>query len=123
MELNKDKAVAFLQSIVAGQIDNAFKTFVSPDFIHHNPYFPGDAESLRLAMKENDDQSPEKVLSVKQVLEEDGRVMVYSHIQQNEDDLGAAVIHLFRFHDGKIIEMWDVGQPIKANSPNENGMF
>ncbi|GKV56446.1 polyketide cyclase [Sporosarcina sp. NCCP-2222] len=123
MESNKDKAVAFLQRIVAGQIDKAFETYVSPDLIHHNPYFPGDAESLRTAMKQNGDRSPEKIITVKQTMEEAGRVMVYSHIQQNASDIGAAVVHLFRFYEGKIVEMWDVGQPLNADSPNENGMF
>lgn len=123
MEQNKDKAVAFLQTIVAGQIDKAFETYVSPELIHHNPYFPGDGVALRSAMKENEDRSPEKIITVKQTIEEDGRVMVYSHIQQHAGDIGAAVVHLFRFHEGKIVEMWDVGQPLNADSPNENGMF
>jgi predicted SnoaL-like aldol condensation-catalyzing enzyme len=50
-------------------------------------------------------------------------VMVYSRIKQKVEDLGAAVVHIFRFHKGKIVEMWDVGQPVPKDSPNENGML
>lgn len=85
MKPHKDQAVDFLHLIVSGKIDEAYKKYVSPDFRHHNPYFPGDADSL--------------------------------------EDLGAAVVHIFSFHEGKIVEMWDVGQPVPEDSPNENGMF
>ncbi|WOV87047.1 nuclear transport factor 2 family protein [Sporosarcina oncorhynchi] len=123
MESLKVKAVSYQQMIVAGKIDEAYEKYVSPDFRHHNPYFSGDGGSLKQAMKENDGMSPNKTFEVKQTIEEAGMVMVYSHIKQNPDDLGAAVVHIFRFSNGKIIEMWDVGQPVPAESPNENGMF
>ena len=123
MKPYKEQAVDFLQLIVSGEIDEAYKKYVSSDFRHHNPYFPGNADSLKQAMKENDGMSPNKTLEVKQTIEEGENVMVYSHIKQKVEDLGAAVVHIFRFHEGKIVEMWDVGQPVPEDSPNENGMF
>lgn len=123
MKSPKDQAVDFLQLIVSGKIEEAYKKYVSPEFRHHNPYFPGDADSLMQAMKENDRISPNKMVEVKQTIEEGENVMVYSHIKQNPEDLGGAVVHIFRFHKEKIIEMWDIGQPIPEDSPNENGMF
>lgn len=123
MKPHKDQAVDFLQLIVSGKIDEAYKKYVSPYFRHHNPYFPGDADSLKQAMEENDGMSPNKTLEVKQTIEEGENVMVYSHIKQKVGDLGAAVVHIFRFHEGKIVEMWDVSQPVPEDSPNENGMF
>jgi len=30
---------------------------------------------------------------------------------------------LFRFEDGKIVELWDFGQPVPAESPNTDGLF
>lgn len=123
MNSPKDQAVDFLQLIVSGKIEEAYKKYVSPEFRHHNPYFPGDADSLMQAMKENDRISPNKMVEVKQTIEEGENVMVYSHIKQNPEDLGGAVVHIFRFQKGKIIEMWDIGQPIPEDSPNENGMF
>ncbi|WP_432361237.1 nuclear transport factor 2 family protein [Sporosarcina sp. UB5] len=123
MEVHKELAVNFLQMIVSGEIDEAYEKYVSPELRHHNPYFPGDGESLKKAMKENDGMNPNKTLDVKQTIEEGERVMVYSHIKQNPEDLGAAVVHIFRFSNGKIVEMWDIGQPVPEDSPNENGMF
>lgn len=122
MEL-KEQAVNFLQLIVAGKIDEAYDTYTSPELRHHNPYFPGDAESLKQAMKENDDTSPNKTLEVKQTIEEGNMVMTFSLIKQNPEDLGGAAVHIFRFQEGKIVEMWDVGQQVPEDSPNENGMF
>jgi hypothetical protein len=36
---------------------------------------------------------------------------------------GFATLHLFRFEAGKIVELWDLGQPMPAESPNKDGMF
>lgn len=130
MEQNTDKsnaykeiAVSFLQFVAKGQVRKAFKQYIATDFRHHNPYFRGDAESLMAAMEENAVQKPEKALEVKLAIQENQLVAVHSHIKQNPDDAGSAVVHLFRFKDDKIVELWDVGQPVPKDMPNDNGMF
>lgn len=50
-------------------------------------------------------------------------VAVHSHVRQKPGDLGAAVVHIFRFEKGRIVELWDLGQPVPEKSPNQYGMF
>ncbi len=119
----KEKALSFLNLIVSGNIREAYEQFIGPNFCHHNPYFRGDAESLMLAMEENAVQNPHKIFEVKLAIEEGDKVSVYSHIRQNPDDRGAAVVHIFLFENDKVVELWDIGQPLPEKSPNENGMF
>lgn len=119
----KDKAVSFLQLVASGKVDEAYKLYISADFRHHNPFFRGDADSLMQAMKENAEINPDKTLEVKHVIVEGEMVVVHSHVKQNSEDLGSAVVHIFRFRDDHIVELWDLGQPIQESSPNENGMF
>ncbi|MFD2442857.1 nuclear transport factor 2 family protein [Bacillus sp. CGMCC 1.16607] len=119
----KEKAVAFLQLVASGKVREAYEAYVGPDFRHHNPYFRGDAESLMLAMEENAVQNPHKILEVKLAIREKDTVAVHSHIKQNPEDLGGAVVHIFRFQDNQIVELWDIGQPVPEDSPNENGIF
>ncbi|MEH7253142.1 nuclear transport factor 2 family protein [Neobacillus niacini] len=119
----KEKAVSFLRLVAAGDVRKAYQRFTSPDFRHHNPFFRGDPESLMLAMEEDANQNPHKVLEIIQVIGEGDMVAVHSHVVQNKDDLGIALVHIFRFHNDLIVELWDVGQQIPENSPNENGAF
>ena len=32
-------------------------------------------------------------------------------------------INIFKFQGDRVIELWDLGQPVPESSPNENGMF
>ena len=48
---------------------------------------------------------------------------LYGLAGSKEQLVRAAVVHFFRFEKGRIAEMWDVGQEIPSDSPNENGMF
>ncbi len=119
----KDIAVSFLQLVASGKIPEAYDKYVHPDFRHHNAYFKGDRESLKVAMEEAQRKNPNKILNIKMALEDADRVAVLSHVQQNPQDRGAAVVHIFRFDGNQVVEMWDPGQPIPENMPNENGMF
>lgn len=119
----KENAVSFLQLVASGNVREAYQRYTGPDFRHHNPYFRGDAHSLMLAMEENAAKNPHKILEVKHAIEEGEIVAVHSHVKQNQEDLGGAVVHIFRFHNDQIVEFWDVGQPVPDDSPNENGMF
>jgi predicted SnoaL-like aldol condensation-catalyzing enzyme len=115
--------VSFLQLVASGKVREAYQTYIGPDFRHHNPYFRGDSESLMLAMEENATMNPGKTLEVKLAIQEQDTVAVHSHVKQNPADLGGAVVHIFRFQDNQIVELWDIGQPIPEDSPNENGIF
>ncbi len=120
---NVGVAESFLKLVAKGKVDDAYKKYVDEKFKHHNPYFPGDRESLRQAMMENAQASPEKTVEIKLGLEDGDMVAVYSRIRQRPDDEGAAVVYLFRIKAGKIVEMWDIGQPVPRETVNLNGMF
>jgi predicted SnoaL-like aldol condensation-catalyzing enzyme len=119
----KEKAVSFLQLVASGKVREAYQTYIGPEFRHHNPYFRGDADSLMLAMEENAAVNPNKTLEVKLAIQEKDTVAVHSHVKQNPEDFGGAVVHIFRFQGSQIVELWDIGQPIPEESPNENGIF
>ena len=119
----KELARGFLQQVISGDVSGAYAKYIHSDFRHHNTYYPGDAASLMKGMQENEQQFPRKILEIKQVIEEGDRVVVHSHLRFKPEDVGMVVAHFFRFQDGKIIELWDIGQAIPENSPNQNGAF
>lgn len=120
---NKEVAIEFLRLASAGRVDEAYVQYVAPGFRHHNAYFRGDAASLRAGMAENAAQFPDKTCEVKQALEDGARVATLSHVRLKPGDRGIAVAHIFRFEDGRIAELWDLGQPVPEEIVNENGMF
>ena len=120
---NKDAAVAFLKMASGGDVREAYSKFVGLGFKHHNPYFEGSADTLMAAMEENARETPNRTFEVKRAIAEVELVVVHSHVRQTPDDRGAAVVHIFRFEDGRIVELWDLGQPLPENSPNQYGMF
>ena len=120
---NKNAAVSFLKMAASGKVQEAYSKFVGEGFRHHNPFFEGSAESLQAGMQANALQNPDKVLDVKRVIADGELVAVHSHVQQKPGERGAAVVHIFRFENGRILELWDLGQPLPDESPNQFGMF
>jgi predicted SnoaL-like aldol condensation-catalyzing enzyme len=122
-ETNKDVAVRFLKMASSGQVRESYSNFVDPSFRHHNVFFEGSAKSLMTAMEENARQNPNKSLVVKHVIAEGEFVAVHAHVQHKPGEPGAAVMHIFRFENGRIVELWDVGQVVPEETPNQYGMF
>jgi predicted SnoaL-like aldol condensation-catalyzing enzyme len=115
--------VQFLQLVVVGQIDEAYRRYVDINGKHHNPFFPAGFPALQKAMIENYIQFPNKKLSVKNVLGDVDLVAVYSHILLRPGETGIVAVHLFRFQSDRIVEMWECNQPVPADSPNKDGAF
>lgn len=120
---NSEIATEFLSMASSGRVREAYECHVADDFIHHNAYFPGDRESLLVAMEQSAESEPNKFFTVKQVIDSGDRIAVFSHLQRVQADQGYAVVHILRFHGSKIAEMWDIGQEIPKDSPNALGMF
>ena len=120
---NKEKAISFLELASSGKVREAYSKYIGAGFRHHNPYFEGSAESLEAAMQENARQNPDKVFEVKRALADDDFVVIHGLVRHKPGELGVAVVHIFRFVQGEIVELWDVGQPVPDGSPNQYGMF
>jgi predicted SnoaL-like aldol condensation-catalyzing enzyme len=119
----KDIATTFLRMCATGDVRAAYDRYIGRDFRHHNPYFRGDASTLAAGMAENTKQNPGKVFDIEHALEDGDLVAVHSRLQFKPGSQEMAVVHLCRFVGDRIVELWDVGQPVPADSPNENGMF
>jgi predicted SnoaL-like aldol condensation-catalyzing enzyme len=120
---HRELAVSFLRLVGSGKVRDAYERHVGANFRHHNAFFRGDRESLMKAMEENARKNPYKVLEVKRTLEDGDFVAVHSYIRQDAQDSGGAAVHIFRFENDRIAELWDVGQAIPRDSPNEHGVF
>ena len=122
-ESRKESAVQFLQLVVSGNVDQAYKNFVMMNGKHHNPFFSAGLPSLKKAMSDNNVQSPSKKLTVKNVLADGNLVAIHSHLVMQPGEKGMIVVHIFRFDGDKIVEIWECGQQIPADSPNTDGAF
>ena len=49
----KEAAASFLKLAASGNLDEAYGNYIGANFRHHNPYFPGDAESLKAWLARN----------------------------------------------------------------------
>src|SRR3990170_6840862 len=103
-----ETASDFLRLVAAGHIREAFGKNIGASFRHHNPFFHGDTESLMAAMEENAAANPDMVLKIQHTLRDGNLVAVHSWIRQEPSDLGASVVHIFRFEGHLIAELWDV---------------
>jgi predicted SnoaL-like aldol condensation-catalyzing enzyme len=116
-------AISFLKLAASGRLDEAYDKHIGANFRHHNPYFPGDAESLKAGMAEAHEKFPNTTLDVQHVFEADDQVAVHSRVRHSPETPEIAVVHIFHFEGDHIVETWDVGQEAPKDSPNENGMF
>ncbi len=123
VQTHKQAAVEFLELVIAGQFDEAYQKHVDMNGKHHNAFFPAGFSSLKKAMAENHVQFPNKQFTPVNIIADGDLVAVHSHLVLKQGDQEMAVVHIFRFKDDKIVEMWDCGQAIPEGCPNKDGAF
>ncbi|MFC5548463.1 nuclear transport factor 2 family protein [Massilia aerilata] len=119
----KQAALDFLQMTAAGQVEQAFERYAGPQFRHHNPYFASDAASIKAGMLENAARFSDMLFEVQRAIADGAMVAVHSRARMTPDGLDVAIVHILRFEEGRIAEMWDIGQAQPDPMPNERGMF
>lgn len=120
---HKEVAMEFLRLAASGNVREAYRSYIGPEFRLHNPFFRGDAEALMVAMEENAAKNPNKILEIQRALQDGDLVAIHSRIKQKPDDLGVALVHIFRFQGNLISDLWDIGQAVPEKSSNDCGMF
>ena len=99
-----DIAISFLKLAASGKLDEAYAN-VTKNFRHHNPYFKGDAESLKAGMAEAHTKFPNTKLDVQRAIAEEDLVAVHSRVQHAPGTAAIAVVHIFRFEGDQIAQL------------------
>lgn len=119
----KEIAIHFLNLVTSGEVKQAYDAYIHPKFRHHNAYFLGDRDTLLKGMEESAERFPSKLYQPIRALEDGDLVAVHGRLLLNPDGPEFALVHIFRFQDGSIIEEWECFQEVPEDSPNENGVF
>jgi len=68
-------------------------------------------------------ENPELRYEIKRVIAEEDLVFLHIHSRRNAADRGLAIAEIFRVANGRIVEHWDVIQPVPETAANANTMF
>ena len=101
----------------------AFEKHVVADYIQHSPMAPNGREATLQVLEPFLASQPDLTYEIKRILVDGDLAAVHSHVIPAPGERGIAVIDIVRLKDGKIVEHWDVLQPVPEQSANPHPMF
>jgi len=105
------------------KVREAFETWVDPGYIQHNPLAQSGRQAAIDFLEPFFAQHPDINYSIKRIIADGNLVAVHSHGKFAPEDRGIAVVDILRVEGCKVVEHWDVIQPVPEKSANSNGMF
>jgi predicted SnoaL-like aldol condensation-catalyzing enzyme len=124
-EKNKATTIAFYtKALLEGEVDEAFRAHGGRFYRQHNPLIEDGADGVRKFVGWIKAAHPNAHGEIKRVFADGDYVILHSHWHGLSDNPGGeAVVDIFRLEDGKVVEHWDVIQPIPEKAANGNTMF
>jgi predicted SnoaL-like aldol condensation-catalyzing enzyme len=108
---------------VEKQVRQAFETWVDPGYIQHNPMAATGRDAAIGFLEPFFVNNPGMRYSIKRIIADGNFVAVHAHGTFSAEDRGMAVIDILRVEGCKVMEHWDVVQPVPEKAANNNGMF
>jgi predicted SnoaL-like aldol condensation-catalyzing enzyme len=118
------KIVAALYDAVLNQKD--FETaskYLGPRYTQHNPNAADGPDGLKQFIAFLKDKFPSNHGEIKRMFADGDYVIVHQHAVREPGTRGNAIVDIFKLENGKVVEHWDVVQPIPEKAANDNGMF
>src|SRR6187401_2879747 len=118
------KVIAFMDMVFnQKKVKEGFDKYVGDKYIQHNPIAPDGKDPAVEVLGKALQALPGWTYEVKHAYVDGDYAIVHSHVRMKADDRGMAVVDIFRFEKGKVVEHWDVVQAIPEKSANNNTMF
>ncbi len=111
------------QFYVDKQVRAAFETWVDPGYIQHNPMAQTGRDAAIAFLEPFFANNPGVTYSIKRIIADGNLVAVHAQGKFAPQDRGIAVVDILRVEGCKVVEHWDVVQPVPETAANTNGMF
>ncbi|MFC4256787.1 hypothetical protein GRI97_15320 [Altererythrobacter xixiisoli] len=122
-QANLDIVLGMFAEVLNPMDSAAVDRFIAPDYIQHNQSVEPGRDKLKAFLDMIREQTPNAVHDVKRAFVDGDHVTVHYHVRRWPDDLGWAVIDIFRVENGLVAEHWDVMQDVIEGGPNPLSPF
>ena len=123
MEENKKTVAAFYDAVLNQKDFDAASKYLGNRYTQHNPTAADGPEGLKGFVNFLKDKFPNNRSEIKRIFADGDYVIVHVHAVREPGTRGNAIIDIFKLENGKVVEHWDVVQPIPEKPANNNGMF
>ena len=123
IEKNKATVVAFYNKALNDKDAEAAIALMGPTYTQHNAHVADGKEGSRQFIAAFKQKYPQSHSSIVRVFADGDYVILHVHLVREPGTRGEAVMDIFRLDKGKLVEHWDVLQPIPENIPHSNTMF
>ncbi|HEY1364992.1 MAG TPA: nuclear transport factor 2 family protein [Xanthobacteraceae bacterium] len=123
MEANKSTVRALYEAVLNKKDFAEAAKYLGPKYIQHNPGAADGPEGLKGFIAFLREKFPDNHSEIKRIFADGDYVIVHVHAVREPGTRGNAIVDIFRLEDGKVVEHWDVVQPIPEKAANSNGML
>ena len=122
-EANRKAVLEFYEKGINQKDADAAIAYMGNRYVQHNPNAADGPEGFRKFIAFLREKFPNSRSEIKRSFVDGDYVIVHVHAVREPGTRGNAIIDIFKLEDGKIVEHWDVAQPIPENPANNNTMF
>jgi predicted SnoaL-like aldol condensation-catalyzing enzyme len=122
-ETNKKTVIAFYEAGINQKDFAKAAQYFGPRYTQHNPNAADGPEGFRRLIEFLREKFPQSHSEIKKVFADGDYVILHVHAVREPGTRGNAIVDIFKLENGKIVEHWDVIQPIPEQAANSNGMF
>jgi predicted SnoaL-like aldol condensation-catalyzing enzyme len=122
-EANKKVVVDFYEKAINQKDFEAASKYFGNRYVQHNPGAADGPEGLKAFLGFLKEKFPQSRSEIKRVFADGDYVILHVHAVREPGTRGSAIVDIFKLEGGKIVEHWDVVQPIPEKAANSNGMF
>ncbi len=123
LEQNKQLVLAFYHKIIGEKDYEGARQYMGSEYRQHAPYATDGHTGIAEWVRKFKESFPQHRYEVKKVIAEGDLVVLHLHGMHGPNPHGESVVDIFRIENGKVVEHWDVIQPIPESADNANTMF
>ncbi|MFL6605041.1 MAG: ester cyclase [Steroidobacteraceae bacterium] len=123
LSTNKQVVLDFYQAAIIEKNFEAASQLIGNRYVQHNPQIANGIDGFKGFLDHLRETFPKLRAEVKRIFAEGDFVIAHTHGVREPGQRGTAIVDIFRLENGKIVEHWDVMQPIPETALNDNGML